>query len=302
MSNDASNRFEKELALYPSPTVPMNTIHVDHFGPLQETTHRYKHILVIVDSFTRFTWLRAVRSTTSRETIEHLRNIFAEYGNPTTIVTDRSTAFTSKEFAEFVTESLIKHRLVAVAVPWANGIVERINRFLKNLLTKLSNSLTDWKIKLEAQYIINNTYHSVIKSTPSKLLLGFDLKNHSDYQFTQFTRDLTEIDVNLESQRTAARDTVTELLRSYNKAYSDDRFRKSTLYNNGDYMLIRDTRPTIGESTKLKPKNKGPYMVTKCLGNNRYVVTDIPGFNLTSRPLNTILSSDKIKHWIKKNA
>jgi len=188
MSNDSSNRFEKELALYSSPTVPMNTIHVDHFGPLQETTHRYKHILVIVDAFTRFTWLRAVRSTTSRETIEHLRNIFSEYGNPTIIVTDRGTAFTSKEFAEFVTESLIKHRLVAMAAPWANGIVERINRFLKSLVTKLSNSLTDWKIKLgETQYIINNTYHSVIKSTPSKLLLGFDLKNHIDYQFAQFT-------------------------------------------------------------------------------------------------------------------
>jgi len=74
------------------------------------------------------------------------------------------------------------------------------------------------------------------------------------------------------------------------------------LYNNGDYVLIRDTRPTIGESTKLKPKYKRPYMVERSLGNNRYVVTDISGFNLTSRPLNTILSSDKIKHWIKKNA
>jgi len=41
MSNDSSNRFEKELALYSSPTVPMDTIHVDHFGPLQETTNRY---------------------------------------------------------------------------------------------------------------------------------------------------------------------------------------------------------------------------------------------------------------------
>jgi len=72
------------------------------------------------------------------------------------------------------------------------------------------------------------------------------------------------------------------------------------LYNNGD-VLIRDTRPTIGKSTKLKPKYKGLYMVERCLGNNRYVVTDIPGFNLISRPLNTILSSDKIKHWIKRN-
>jgi len=169
VSNDSVNRYEKELSLYPSPSVPMDTIHIDHFGPLQETDQRYKHVLVIVDAFTRFTWLRAVKSTTSRETIEHLRNIFSEFGNPTNIVTDRGTAFTSKEFAIFITETLVKHRLIAVASPWANGLVERVNRFLKNLLTKLSDSLTEWKVKLiEAQYIINNTYHSVIKSTPSK--------------------------------------------------------------------------------------------------------------------------------------
>jgi len=265
---------------------------------------RYKHVLVIVDAFTRFTWLRAVKSTTSRETIEHLRNIFSEYGNPTNIVTDRGTAFTSKEFATFITETLIKHRLIAVASPWANGLVERVNRFLKNLLTKLTNSLTEWKIKLiEAQYIINNTYHSVIKSTPSKLMFGFDLRSHVDYPFAQFTRSLAGIDEDLESQRTSARNTAsvaTDLIRSYNKMYTDNHSRKPTVYKKGDYVLIRDSRLTVGESAKLKPKYKGPYLVEKCLGNNRYVITDIPGFNLTSRPLNTILSSDKIKYWIKK--
>jgi len=82
--------------------------------------------------------------------------------------------------------------------------------------------------------------------------------------------------------------------------YTDNHSRKPTVYRKGDYVLIRDSRSTIGESAKLKPKYKGPYLVEKCLGNNRYVITDIPGFNLTSRPLNTILSSDKIKYWIRK--
>jgi len=64
-----------------------------------------------------------------------------------------------------------------------------------------------------------------------------DLKSHVDYQFAQFTRDLADIDIDLESQRTAARDTATtatELLRTYNKAYSDDLSRKRILYKSGD--------------------------------------------------------------------
>jgi len=62
---------------------------------------------------------------------------------------------------------------------------------------------------------------------------------------------------------------------------------------------VRDTRIKPRESSKLKPKYKGPYVIHKCLGNNRYVVTDIPGFNITSHPYNTILSADKLKPWIR---
>jgi len=58
---------------------------------------------------------------------------------------------------------MAKHRKIAVAVPWANGIVMRINRFLKSSLTKLINSSAEWKTYLGTmQYINNNTHHSVI--------------------------------------------------------------------------------------------------------------------------------------------
>jgi len=133
-------------------------------------------------------------------------------------------------------------------------------------------------------------------------MLGYDLRGHIDYQFAQFTRNLADIDINIESQRTAARDaaaTATELVRSYNKSYSDVHSQNPTQYQEGDYVLVRDTRATVGESAKLKLKYKGPYMIKKTLRNNRYVVTDIPGFNLTSRFLNTILSTDKSKPWVK---
>lgn len=108
--------------------------------------------------------------------IEKLTDIF---GTPKEIVTDRGTAFTSNEFTEFCKENKIRHRRVAVAAPWANGVVERVNRFLKSSLTKLVDSPTDWKSRLgKVQYIINNTHHSVIKSNPAKLMLGYEQRKH----------------------------------------------------------------------------------------------------------------------------
>jgi len=133
-------------------------------------------------------------------------------------------------------------------------------------------------------------------------MFGFEQRSHVDYDLANFTKKLAEIDLNLEDVRNKARDvakTATDMVRQYNKDYRDAHSRKTSKYQKGDYVLIRDTRTKPGENTKLKPKYKGPYMISKSLGNNRYVVCDIPGFNISSRPYNSILSSDKLKYWVK---
>lgn len=172
-ANSSFNSTEGKTQLFPLPEKPMQTLHADHFGPLQEAKNHYKHILVIVDAFTLFTWLFATKSTTANETIKCMRTIFNTFGNPCKIITNRGTAFTAKEFESFISELKIKHRKVAIAAPWANGLVERINRFLKSSLTKLIDSPSEWtKNQGEMQYIIN-THHSVIKTSPSQLMLGY---------------------------------------------------------------------------------------------------------------------------------
>jgi len=140
MADDAKNRFEGETSLYPPPKSPLETLHLDHFGPLQETPDRYSHILVVVDAYTRFTWLFAVQTTSTKEVVNHLKSIFTVFGNPTNIVTDRGTAFTSCDFEKFVESLQVKHRKIAVASPWANSSVERVNRFIKNSLVKLCST------------------------------------------------------------------------------------------------------------------------------------------------------------------
>jgi len=49
------HRLEGETHLYPSSNKPLEILHADHFGPLQETAGKYKYILVVIDAFTRFT-------------------------------------------------------------------------------------------------------------------------------------------------------------------------------------------------------------------------------------------------------
>lgn len=244
-----------------------------------------------------------VKTTNSKETIKHFASIFNNFGFLMEIVTDKGTAFSSHEFAEFVKGKNIYHRLVAVAAPWANGLIERVNRFLKSSLKKVVSIQSLWTSHLSAiQYVINNTFHKSIKTTPSKLLLGIDQRCHLDNQLVKFLNDLAKIKLNFEMDRNVSREIALEAtnkIRNYNKIYYDKRHKTPSKYKPGDYILIRDTIVKPGEDKKLKPIYKGPYMVSKVLNNNRYVVQDIPGFNITSRPYNSILSTDRIKPWVK---
>jgi len=144
MANRSVSQAEGETSLFPPANKPLETLHADQFGPLQATENKVKHVLVIVDAFTRSTWIYATKSTGTSEVTRRLREIFDVFGTPTNLVTDRGTAFTSNEFAEFIKTHGIKHRKVAVAAPWANGTIERVNRFLKTLLTKVCATVEDW--------------------------------------------------------------------------------------------------------------------------------------------------------------
>ena len=120
----------REGLLHPlaKPSIPFDTVHVDHLGPFAKSTRGNSYILMVVDGFTKSTVARATRSLRSSEAVEKLREIFGEFGYPRRLISDRGLAFTSKAFAEFLVGRGVKHVHNAVATPRANGQVERQNR------------------------------------------------------------------------------------------------------------------------------------------------------------------------------
>lgn len=194
IANSSGNKREGEMQITEAPSKPFDVVHLDHYGPLPQADDGSKYVLVVVDAKTRYTWYFATCSTSAKETCDNLKFLWNVFGTPTEIVTDRGTAFTSREFATLIESYRIKHRKVAVASPWANGLAERSNRFLKPSLTKLSEDPNEWRLHLEkVQYVVNNTVNSSIKTTPSKLLLGFDQRNHTDSEISELVNEWTEI-------------------------------------------------------------------------------------------------------------
>lgn len=72
----SSGKVEGFLHSIPKGKLPFVTIHVDHLGLLEKTKKGYRHVLVVIDAFTKFIRTYPCKSTTSEESIKHLREYF----------------------------------------------------------------------------------------------------------------------------------------------------------------------------------------------------------------------------------
>lgn len=89
--------------------------------------------------------------------------------------------------------------------------IRPINHY-KPSLKKVIEDQKIWSDKIsEIQYVINNTYHSNIRNSPSKLLLGYEKRNYLDSQLSNFLNKLSkstltvqEVDFNRDKDREIA--------------------------------------------------------------------------------------------------
>ncbi|GBM26401.1 Transposon Tf2-6 polyprotein [Araneus ventricosus] len=182
LTNKKSGKKDGFLSPIPKEDVPLSTYHVDFIGPLPSTNKKYQHILTIVNAFTKFTWLNPVKSTSAEDALDKLKVQQKTFGNPKRIITDRSSAFTSKAFGDYCTNENIQHFQITTGVPRGNGQVERIHRTLIPVLTKLSIAdSTKWfKFVDPLQRILNSTFNRSTKWSPFELLIGVTMRNKED--------------------------------------------------------------------------------------------------------------------------
>ncbi|GFT24237.1 hypothetical protein TNCV_2064651 [Trichonephila clavipes] len=136
--NKKRGKGEGLLNPIPKENIPLSTYHIDFLGPLPSTNKNYNHILSIIDAFTKFVWLYPVKSTSSRDALDKLKQQEITFGNPRRIITDKGTAFTSKEFREYCENENIQHLSITTGIPRGNGQIERIHSSLIPILSKLS--------------------------------------------------------------------------------------------------------------------------------------------------------------------
>ncbi|GKB73852.1 retrovirus-related pol polyprotein from transposon TNT 1-94 [Tanacetum coccineum] len=104
-------------------------LHMDLCGPMRATTiNGKKYILVIVDDYSRFTWVKFLRSKDEALDfiIKFLKMIQVRLKVPVRrIRTDNGTEFVNKTLSEYYDKVVISHETFVSRSPQQNGVVER---------------------------------------------------------------------------------------------------------------------------------------------------------------------------------
>ena len=251
------------------PKAPMEITALDIVGPLPLTIYGNKYILVFCDYLTK--WPEAVAIPDQKaETVARVfvEKIIFNYGAPKKLITDQGTNFMS-DLMKCICDifDIIKLN-TSPYHPQTDGLVERFNGTLLNMLASYSSSnQTDWDIHIPScLFAYRTAVHPATKETPFFLMYGRDTFLPIDHLFLKQTTHLQDDpnykDVIIEQISQAwniARQNILFSQESYKEYY--DRKSKPPSYSVGDRVLLFTVLNKKGKTHKLHRPYQGPYRV-----------------------------------------
>lgn len=245
-------------------------VSMDYYGPLVTSTSGVKYILVIVDNFTKFVKLFALKRATTCVTLTRVQQYSEEHGVPRAILTDNGTQFTTKKWKQGLQKLNIKPKLTAIRNPCTN-LAERINRQLGNLFRLyVRGAHTGWARHLKLiETCINESFHETIRMTPHQAHYGRPparswIKHlDSDVMVDGEEVDTSNIYLRIKEKRQREADKMNEKT-------------KITTFDIGDKVLLR-TNPISDALNKVVSKfcdlYSGPFCIKERVGNATYVLS-----------------------------
>ncbi len=155
----------------PLERVEIDFTEMDYADP--DTGDRY--ILTIVDSHSKFLWIKTFASKHAAPVARAMLEIFSNEGYPAIVQFDNGKEFTAaivKEYLRLI-ESKPKHS--RPKHPQTNGQIERLNGTFKALIRKMTNGVigAPWSaVAIAAVEQYNGKFHATIGRAPFEVLRG----------------------------------------------------------------------------------------------------------------------------------
>jgi len=261
------------------PSRPFQHIGVDVVGPFPTTQNGNVFILTVIDHFTR--WAEAIpmpEQTTKYIANVIIKHVICRHGLFDVMTSDNGSVFVS-ELATYIYKSLgIKRRRTTPHHPQSNGLTERLNGTIKQMLKIWCNEEQDnWDEYLPyVMFAYNTSYHITLQETPFFLQHGRDPKLLSDIIINK--NEPIYDDVHGYGQELV--DKLSSVYKRIHDIYTDINNKRQDMldtikekeYNIGDKVLLYDPTTKVGLSKKLTIRWKGPYTVIQKHNDINYVI------------------------------
>ncbi|UYV62216.1 hypothetical protein LAZ67_1008247, partial [Cordylochernes scorpioides] len=306
-SRKGSNQLPAGL-LHPIPAAnyPFERVGIDFLGPLPSTKNRKKWMIVLTDYYTKYAETKAVIDATAREVAKFLtENVILKHGAPRYMISDRGSQFTSNLVKEITKICQIQHCLTTSYHPQTNGLTERLNRTLINMISMYVNvDQRNWdEILPFITHAYNTTIQETTKYSPFFLLYGREpvsILDDTNIFIEPDSEDYDEYVSKLMEKIVRTRDIVkvnTEKSQAKMINYYNQKHRQ-TGYEPGDLVALWTPIRKPGKCEKLLRRYFGPYIVLKKISDVNYSI--VPEDNSGNRTQPTTVHISRIKPYFAR--
>jgi len=264
--------------------IPNELINIDTLDIGREDEYGFKHVIVMIDCFTRWVNLYPIKSLTGEEATDVIINHFNEYGAPVAVKTDNGTQFVNEKM-EFVNKYYqVWHNVTIPHRHEENGMVERANKeVLRHLRAYLfDNRISNrWSKALSTvQRILNTTTHSITGFTPAELRggpagnLGRYINDKNPLLAAQSGHIPSSIQIQHEMHN-AILELAQNLQQEANELHLKDQRGEPVAFPEGDYVLVNYPWSYKGNKppSKLLCNKKEPMKIME-VDRDEYTVQD----------------------------
>ena len=263
---------------------PGERIHMDFMGPFTTSAKGNRYVLSIIDQFTK--WIEVC--PLPNQSAELMAKVLIErwivrFGLPRIIHTDQGRNFESQLFRELCYSLEIEKTRTTPYRPSSNGQVERYNQQIASFIRCfLRDKVESWDDHLDVLGMsLRATVSRATGFTPNLMVLGREVTLPLDILYGhQQTKSESppEYVKNLIKEMTETFATARQKMRTCQmrgKQHYDVKAKlRDSCFQRGDLIVLVNSATKVGQSKKLQPIWRGPYIITDVISPVLYKVSD----------------------------